>query len=212
MCKLKVNDIKEPKTAKVHGGMIRPTYLAILKENAARSRMKLFDYLVNCGMYLHENEVEVKKEECFSDNDNRQTFIKKKVREYIASRQEFFKLQEECKELYVTLDSMSFDQTDSFHATCTDGNIDELHYSISDCEASLRNHELSGKGLLQDISNLISNKLIWPLEEAGSDTSFLLMCTEGTLPVPLKIVNGEIWMGSLPSKSVVYLNGKKKVI
>lgn len=212
MCKLKVNEVKEPKTAKISGGMIRPTYLAVLKEDAARSRMKLFDYLVNCGMYLHENNVEVKKEECFSDNDNRQTFIKKKVRMYVANRNHFFKLQEERKELYASLEKMTVDHSDVFHATCADGDLDELHYSISACEASLRNYELSGNGLLQDISNLISNKLIWPLEEAGEDTSFLLMCSEGTIPVPLKIVNGEIWMGSLPSKSVIYLNGKKKVI
>lgn len=212
MCKNKVNEEKELKSAKISGGNLRPAHLALIREDAARSRMKLFDYLVNCAVYLHDHNVVINKEECYSDNDNRQTFIKRKVKEYVANRSNYLKLHTLRQQYYDELATANPNYLDPFHATCENGNIDELHYSIAECEAVLRDCDQSGEGLLLDIRNLISNKLTWPLEVAGEDTCFLLMCREGTISIPLKIVGEEIWMGSLPPKSIVYLNGHKRVI
>lgn len=212
MCKLKVNEKKELKAAKLAGGQLRPSYLAIIQDDAARARMKVFDYLVNCAVYLHANKVIPVKEECFSDNDNRQTFIKRKIDEYIGNRAEYRTINDLRNKLYDQLAASSVDYTDSFHSTCINGEVDELHYNLSAVEASLRDYNVNGEGLLQDISHLLSDRITWPLEEAGEDTCFLLMCPAGTLAIPLKIVNGRIWMGSLPPKSVVYINGNKKVM
>lgn len=212
MCKAKVNESKELKSVKIGGGQLRPTYLAIIQENAARSRMKVFDYMVNCAMYLHQNQVVVPKEECFSDNDNRQTFIKRKVGEYIENRKSYREVYELRNKLYDELEKLQVDYTDPFHATCISGDVDELHYNLSTVEAGIRDYNTNGEGLLQDISSLLSDRVNWPLEEAGDDTSFVLVCPAGTLAIPLKIVNGRIWMGSLPSKSIVYINGNKKVM
>lgn len=210
MCKLKVNDRQfERKTIKVNAGMVTPTHRAILLEDATRARMKPFDYMVHCALYIREHGFNLPKPECRSDNDNRQTFIKKKIQEYVAGQTEFRKYVALEVDLFNQIQALDIEYSDPFHATNMDATIDELHYNLAAVRAVLRDYSQSGEGLLQDISNLISDRLVWPLEEAGGDTCFTLMSKYGTVTLPLKVIDGEIWMGSLPSKSVIYLNGKK---
>lgn len=213
MCKKKVNnDIWERKTIKLNPGMMTPTHKAILTQNATKARMKPFDYLVHCAMYIHEHGFNLPKPECHSDNDNRQTFIKKKIQEYLANESDYRRVLLLESDLIEQISKLNIDYSDPFHATNMNAEVDELHYNLADVRAALRDHSQSGEGLLRDISNLLSNRLVWPLEAAGEDTCFTLMCKHGTITLPLKVVGNEIWMGSLPTKSVVFLNGKKIAI
>lgn len=184
------------------------TPLAQITAAATRARMSIPDFLVSAALLVIEEKI--------SPRPKPDINIKVTKRKINSKLRHYFNLEETRDELMVMRKKLKA----QIHALLPEDNytlrtfsysnleFEQLQHDLHVCEMGLLNPE-NGYGLLQDVSDALTPHIKLELDEAGTDTHFLLATKMGSVTIPLKIVNGEIWLGGLPDDAVVYLNNRR---
>ena len=184
------------------------TPLAQITAAATRARMSVPDFLVESTLLLIEEKI--------SPRPRPDIHIKASRRKINSKLSRFFDLEETREQLSALrmklktrmrelLPDEPYDLRTFSHSNL---EYEQLQHDLHVCELGLINPE-NGYGLLQDISDTLTPCIKLELDEAGTDTHFLLATKMGSVTVPLKIVGNEIWLGGLPEDAVVYLNNRR---
>lgn len=194
-----------------NGGRINAQDLYMISNAATRLRMSPLGLMVAVTKEFINNGGTINKPEPTSAVNNRRTTIKKHIQAYLDVIKERDILFGETYLLRQRIAELTAGSKDNFMLFTTSAEYHELVHELAVAENRLAHPDM-GSGILQDISNLLSDDRTIPDTDVGSDTHFLLSTPDGTLPVPFKIRDSRVWLGSLPKGSVVIINNLKVVI
>lgn len=182
------------------------THLAHITFHATRARLTVPDFLVQSTMLVIEQNL-------IPAVATRSKPSRKKVNNllerYFALEADRLFLEDLRRSLILQIRELTpTDPTILKSFSHTHLIYEQLVQDLHVCELALLNPE-NGYGLLQDVSNLLTDSIKVDTIEVGDDTHFLLVTPKGCATIPLRIIANEIWLGGLPDHSVVYVNNRR---
>ncbi len=183
-----------------------------ITHQATLHRSTPLSFMTQCTLDYIANpaKIPLRPEPKTSVNKRRST-MRKLIKRYLSYAQQRDTLYGEAYLLRQRIAELTKGSTDNFSLFNNSAEYHELLQELAETEQTLLDPNI-GTGILQDISNLLSDDRVINADEIGAATHMLLSTPNGTLSIPLKIRNRQVWLGSLPLGSIVIINNIKVVI
>ncbi len=193
------------------GGRIDPYSLKLISRFASSQSIPVLEYMTRCTVNKINGVPDLPVGKPVGSENNRRSTIIRLIKQHCALESERAELYGQRYLLSKTLAEVVDPSDDMFTRTNQDLELDGMYRDLIEVSNRLLDPKLDN-GIINSIVNNIDDSYTIKKDLIVDNTHFVLASPHGTVTLPFKVIDDDVWLGCLPKKSVIYFGDWKLAI